>query len=95
MQKLLIFLALLIGVHLSVGYYTTLDIEDPLTFLFVKKYPTFQLRFENIYSDDAERKSLIELSEVDVRLIRDYCKYRLGVDTSLDTQQELDGCKAL
>ncbi len=31
---------------------------------------------------------------VEINIIRNYCKYRLGIDTWLQSQEELESCKA-
>jgi hypothetical protein len=62
-------------------------------FFFIKKKPTLQVKFENIFASDSDDKLLDELIMEEVNIIRDYCKYRLGIETWLQTQEELETCK--
>ncbi|GAB7528798.1 hypothetical protein PS3A_12070 [Pseudomonas sp. 3A(2025)] len=93
MKKTLSIFTLMTITHLYIGYYISLDIEDPRYMVFIKKHPTLQLRFENIYTSDRDSRSLAELSEIELKTVQDYCKYRLGIETKLNTQEELDACK--
>ncbi len=62
---------------------------------FIKSSPTLQVRFENIFLTDADDKPLERLSDEERGLVIAYCKYRLGIETELDTQDELNVCKAM
>ncbi len=93
MKKIISIIALMTIAHLYIGYYISLDIEDPRYMVFIKKYPTLQLRFENIYTSDRDSRSLAELSEVELKTVQDYCKYRLGIETELNSQEDLEACK--
>ncbi|KQQ49974.1 hypothetical protein ASF84_22525 [Pseudomonas sp. Leaf127] len=93
MKKILSIIALITAAHLYIGYYVSLDIEDPRYMVFIKKHPTLKLRFENIYTSDRDSRSLDELSEVELKTVQDYCKYRLGIVTRLESQAELEACK--
>lgn len=93
MKKIISIIALMTIAHLYIGYYISLDIEDPRYMAFIKKYPTLQLRFENIYTSDRDSRSLAELSEVELKTVQDYCKYRLGIETELNSQEDLEACK--
>ena len=61
---------------------------------FIKKQPTFQMEFVNLSANDADSKNLDELDDEERQLVIDYCKYRLGIEIELKTQEELDACKA-
>lgn len=61
---------------------------------FIKRYPSFQIEFENIFAYESDDKALPELSGLEKRKVVAYCKYRLGLATTLTTQDELDKCKA-
>lgn len=52
------------------------------------------MTFVNIFDSDADDKPLNELDEEQRKQVIDYCKYRLGIDTTLKTQAELEACKA-
>jgi hypothetical protein len=93
-MKKIIVVVLLIGLaHTYIGYYETRWAEDNKYVFFIKKFPTLQTRFENIYDSDADDKTLKELGAEERRLVRDYCKYRLGIETWLQTEDELEVCK--
>lgn len=78
---------------LSVGYYKTSWAEDNEIVFFIKKSPTFQIKFVNYFSTDSEDKSEIhKLDNNDRRLIINYCKYHLGIEIEMKTQEEMDTC---
>lgn len=93
MKKILATISLLLFTHLYIGYYISEDMEDKRYVVFIKKYPTLQIRFHNIYTRDTEVGSLDELSMERLNMVKNYCKYRLGIDTKLKTQEELEACK--
>lgn len=80
---------------LNVGFYETYFAEDNRTVFFIKKYPTLQIRFENIFLSDQDDKPLSRLSDEERDVVIAYCKYRLGIETELKTQDELDACKGM
>lgn len=94
MKKLIALLLVLWVVHLYVGFYKTRWAEDNKKVFFIKKYPSLQVEFINIFASDADDKSLDQLSPLERTAVRDYCKYRLGIETGLKTQAELNACKA-
>ncbi len=94
MKKIFISFILISIAHLYLGYYVSLDFEDPRIEIFIKKHPTLQVRFENIYTSDEERKHLKDLSTAELIMVRSYCKFRLGNDSQLRNQDELEACKA-
>ncbi|MDM8350830.1 hypothetical protein P8H27_18290 [Pseudomonas sp. sp1636] len=93
MKKLIILIALLLAAVLFVGYYKAIDDAELNTVFFIKKSPTFQVKFENLFANDADNKKLHELSGEERELVIDYCKYRLGIETELKSQAELEVCK--
>lgn len=93
---LLALMALVLSVAwLNIGFYETHFAEDNRSVFFMKRYPTLQVRFENIFLTDQDDKPLERLSDEERSLVIDYCKYRLGIETKLNTQAELDACKAM
>ena len=94
MKSILISTTLIIATHLHLGYYVSLDFEDPRLEIFIKKHPTLQVRFENIYTSEEQRKPLKELSTAELIMVRNYCKFRLGIDNPLRSQDDLEVCKA-
>lgn len=93
MKKLLAVLLLAgIGV-LNIGYYSRLNGGDSTNVYFIKKHPTYHIKFENIYANDADDRTLDQLAPELKQLVINYCKYRLGIETELKTQTKLDACK--
>jgi len=86
-------LVLLLSAALKIGYYTSYEDEELKTTFFFKKALTFQLKFENIFATEGDDKPLNMLRPDERTLVADYCHYRLGIKTSLQTQAELDVCK--
>lgn len=78
---------------LSVGFYETRFAEDNRVVFFIKKHPTLQVQFENIFLTDENEKLLDRLRDEERRAVINYCKYRLGIETKLKTQEELEACK--
>ncbi|MBU3055201.1 hypothetical protein [Pseudomonas indica] len=93
MKKLIIPAVLALLAVLFIGYYKAIDDAELNTVFFIKKYPTFQMKFENLFANDADNKKLHELNDEERQLVIDYCKYRLGIETELRTQGELEACK--
>ncbi|WP_405119909.1 hypothetical protein [Pseudomonas leptonychotis] len=93
MKKIIIAIALLLAVILFVGYYKAIDDAELNTVFFIKKSPTFQVKFENLFANDADNKKLHELNSEERKFVVDYCKYRLGIETELRSQEELEVCK--
>ncbi|MFV3308530.1 hypothetical protein ACNFBT_24980 [Pseudomonas sp. NY15181] len=93
MKRLIVFLLMLCVAHLYVGFYKTRWAEDNKRVFFIKKYPSLQVEFVNLFASDADDKPLYQLSPLERAAVRDYCKYRLGIETDLKTQADLDACK--
>lgn len=93
MKKIIAVLAITLFAALFIGYYETRWAEDNKTVFFIKKQPTLQLEFVNIFDSDADDKPLHKLDQEERQLVIDYCKYRLGIVTQLNNQEELEACK--
>lgn len=78
---------------LFIGYYDALEDGDINAVFFIKKYPTFQMRFYNIHANDGEIRQVEDLTGEERKLILDYCRYRLGIDTQLKTQSDIETCR--
>ncbi|RML44993.1 hypothetical protein APX70_04988, partial [Pseudomonas syringae pv. maculicola] len=76
-------------VVLYVGYYEKIEDAYPEKVFFIKKSPTTRIKFENIFAYESDDKKLSQLSETERQLVIQYCKYRLGVTTTLKNQHEL------
>ena len=93
MKSLLIILSITIVAILYIGFYERMEDVYPEKVFFIKKSPTFQIEFENIFAYESDDKSLSELSEAERNVVVQYCKYRLGINTTLTSQSELEKCK--
>ncbi|WP_130928492.1 hypothetical protein [Pseudomonas sp. Sample_20] len=93
MKKLIALIVLVLVTMLYVGYYQALDDGDIETILFIKKHPTFQMKFYNIHANDGEIRQVERLTEQERKWIIDYCRYRLGIDTDLKTQNDVEICR--
>lgn len=93
MKSFLVIMLSMFFVALYVGVYEKMEDAYPEKVFFIKKSPTFQISFENIFANESDDKKLSELSDSDRYLVIQYCKYRLGITTTLQSQQELDQCK--
>ena len=90
MKKLLAALALAVLAVIYTGYYQALEDGDIETILFIKRYPTFQLKFFNIHANDGEIRQVERLTDKERMWIIDYCRYRLGINTELKTQNDIE-----
>jgi hypothetical protein len=93
MKRLLIAALLASIAHLYIGYYTPQSTHEESTVFFIKKHPTLQMKFKNLYTRDGDTKSLADLGAVEANIIINYCKYRLGVETRLESEEQLESCK--
>lgn len=93
MKKLIALIVLVLVTVLYVGYYEALEDGDIETILFIKKHPTFQMKFYNIHANDGEIRQVERLTEQERKWITDYCRYRLGIDTDLKTQNDVEICR--
>ena len=93
MKKLTALIVLVLVTVLYVGYYEALEDGDIETILFIKKHPTFQMKFYNIHANDGEIRQVERFTEQERKWIIDYCRYRLGIDTDLKTQNDVEVCR--
>ncbi|MGY2292904.1 hypothetical protein ACW9H6_24460 [Pseudomonas sp. SDO528_S397] len=93
MKKVIALIFLVLVAVLYVGYYEALEDGDIETILFIKKHPTFQMKFYNIHANDGEIRQVERLTEQERQWIMDYCRYRLGIDTDLKTQNDVEVCR--
>lgn len=93
MKSLFIIFTIILVVFLYIGFYEKMEDAYPERVFFIKKAPTLQIKFENIFAYESDDKKLSELSDTERQLVIQYCKYRLGVTTTLKSQNELEGCK--
>ena len=93
MKKLIVITALALLAVLYVGYYESLDDAELNKVFFIKKFPTLQIKFRNLFANDADNKHLVKLTAEQREQVIDYCKYRLGIETALNNQEELEACK--
>ncbi len=92
-QAFLIAAVLLVLAVLYIGYYEALEDGDIETILFIKKHPTVRMKFYNIHANDGEIRRVERLTEEERKWIIDYCRYRLGIDTALRTQDDVEVCR--
>lgn len=93
MKKLMIAATLVVLAVLYVGYYEALEDGDIETVVFIKKHPTFQVKFYNIHANDGEVRRVERLSDEERKMIIDYCWYRLGINTGLKLQDDVEACR--
>jgi hypothetical protein len=93
MKKLLVSAVLTLLAVLYIGYYEALEDGDIETIVFIKKHPTFQMKFYNIHANDGEIRKVERLTDEERTWIIDYCKYRLGIETELKTQDDVEMCR--
>lgn len=93
-SRFLLLLALVIsaGTALNVGYYDTHWAEDNITVFFIKKEPTPLIKFENMFATDRDFDPVRDLSDDDRQDLVDFCRYRLGYVTRIETEADRDGC---
>jgi hypothetical protein len=93
MKRLLVAVVLAVVAVLYIGYYEALEDGDIETVFFIKKYPTSQIRFYNIHANDGEIRKIERLTTEERKWIIEYCKYRLGINTELKTQSDIEMCR--
>ncbi|MBX8555584.1 hypothetical protein K5D43_13940 [Pseudomonas cichorii] len=93
MKKLVVAVTLVVLAVLYVGYYEALEDGDIETIPFIKKHATLQMKFYNIHANDGEIRKVERLTNEERQLIIDYCRYRLGIDTELKTQDDVETCR--
>ncbi|WP_317850316.1 hypothetical protein [Pseudomonas sp. GL-RE-19] len=77
---------------LKVGYYEEHSEHEIYTIFFVKKTPTLRVKFFNIHANDGDYRRIETLSDERRQKIKDYCKYRLGIETEVKTQADIVMC---
>jgi hypothetical protein len=82
-SRFLLLLAFIIsaGTALNVGYYDTPWAEDNITIFFIRREPTLQLKFENMFATDRAFDPVRNLSDDDRQDLIYFCRYRLGYVT--------------
>lgn len=93
MKKTIAITILALLAILYIGYYESLDDAEVNKVFFIKKSPTLQIQFRNLFANDADDKPLARLTAEQREQVIDYCKFRLGIETELKTQAELEACK--
>ena len=93
MKPLLLIFPIALFAFLYIGFYEKMEDAYPEKVFFIKKSPTVQMKFENIFAYESDDKKLSELSDTERQLVIQYCKYRLGIKTTLKNQNELEKCK--
>ena len=93
MKKIIALTILGLLAVLYVGYYESLDDAEVNKVFFIKKSPTLQVKFRHLFANDADDKPLAKLTAEQREQVIDYCKYRLGIETELKSQEELEACK--
>ncbi|MCP1415889.1 hypothetical protein J3D47_000132 [Pseudomonas laurylsulfativorans] len=77
---------------LNVGYYEEHSEHETYTIFFVKKTPTLRVKFFNIHANDGDYRRIETLIDKRRQKIKDYCKYRLGIETEVNTQADIVMC---
>jgi hypothetical protein len=92
MIKYAFLLLLSAALWLFVGYYDSIEDAEIHSNFFIKKKPTLQVKFFNMFANDADPKSLSQLTPQQRQRVIDYCHYRLGILTRLETEEDLTAC---
>jgi hypothetical protein len=77
---------------LNVGYYEADSEFERYTTFFVKKTPALRVKFFNINANYEDYWRIETLSDEQRQKIKDYCKYRLGIETEVKTQADIVMC---
>lgn len=93
MKKLIAFAIFGLLAMLYVGYYESLDDAEVNKVFFIKKSPSLQVKFRHLFANDADDRPLEKLTAEQREEVINYCKYRLGIETELQSQEELGACK--
>ncbi|QEM83771.1 hypothetical protein [Halomonas binhaiensis] len=81
-----------LAVWLNVGYYKYYGVHDTETFFFIKKHPTLQIKFMNLAASDQDPSSFSLMDDEEKEWLMDYCKYRLGIITKIESQSDVEKC---
>lgn len=77
---------------INVGYYNEVSDGETNTIFFIKKSPTLRMKFYNIHANDGDYRKIDRLTDELRQDIVDYCKYRLGIETEVKTQADIEMC---
>lgn len=75
-----------------IGYYEHHDEIGSTPVIFWKEEPSMQIKFYRIFHPNFE-KGLHELTDTQRSKIIDYCRYRLGIETLLKSDEEFKACR--
>jgi hypothetical protein len=75
---------------LNIGFYNEVSDGEVNQIFFIKKTPTLQIKFTNIHANDGNFRGVEKLTSVQRQDIIDYCKYRLGIDSKVATQADIE-----
>lgn len=92
MKYLLLTSLLILLAVLNIGYYNEVSDGEVNTIFFIKKSPTTRMKFYNIHANDGDYRKIDRLTDELRKDIIDYCKYRLGIDTEVKTQADIEMC---
>jgi hypothetical protein len=73
------------------GYVKTYLDEETQTTFFIKRFPTFQVKFDDPFANEGDDADVGRLPEKKRRMFADYCKYRFGIES--DDTASLEKCK--
>lgn len=77
---------------LNIGFYNEVSDAEVNRIFFIKKHPTFRVQFFNIHANDGNHRRIEKLTSEQRQDIIDYCKYRLGIDSEVTTQADIEMC---
>ncbi|MBX8510565.1 hypothetical protein K5D34_12845 [Pseudomonas cichorii] len=92
MKYLILALLLSVTTILNVGFYNEVSDGEVNKVFFIKKHLTFRVQFTNIHANDGNYRKIEKLTSEQRQSIIDYCKYRLGIDTQVTTQADVETC---
>ncbi|MEJ8675380.1 hypothetical protein [Chromobacterium amazonense] len=75
------------------GYFNSYLDEEVQTHFFLKKHPTFQVKFYDMYATEADDKPLDLLKPDEREEYFEYCHARFGIES--DSNVDLDKCKKI
>jgi hypothetical protein len=91
MKKIALIVAVAVFFVLNVGYYNIAHEHSPdTTVFFIKKSLTFRVKFTNIFTVSWGADPAF--TEDDMQAMVDYCKYRFGIDVTLDNSSTMERC---
>jgi hypothetical protein len=93
MIKHLLPIMLMAAIWPFVGYYESIEDAEVHSNFFIKRKPSLQLKFFNLYANDGDPRPLSKLTPSQRQKVMDYCQYRLGIATQLETAEDLESCQ--